>query len=185
MKKKTFKAQLIEVDEVVLVRRGYRMNGRMCDLFRARLYPGDYWQISKSICPSDIVEVYFCDKPSDIMMTINGDSYLEMAEKHNKRLFISNHKPKINIRLGKAEPFSVLDDAEKKYLSALVRPFRQRITRIVKRHNKTTGNAFLAIYLGRKKGFLEDKICLPFFKADSMYVGMEDNFEYTLKELGL
>lgn len=173
------------VDDVVLVRRGIRIGGRQCDFFSARLYPGDFWQLSKDVCPCDVVEVYLCDGPADKRMLINGDSYLEIARKHNKRLIVSTHKPKINIRLGKAEPFSVLDDAEKKYLSALIRPFRQRITRVVKRHNKTTGNAFLAIYLGRKKGFLEDKICLPFFKADSMYVGMEDNFEYTLKELGL
>ena len=71
----------------------------------------------------------------------------------------------------------ILDEKEKEYLRAVIRPFRKRVTAIVK------------IPCGSKeyiKIFLEyDKACLPDFKKETMYKGMQTNKEYTLKELGL
>lgn len=58
----------------------------------------------------------------------------------------------------------VLDDAERKYLSEVIRPFREKIK--------------------DKDGF-RDSLNLPDFENDTMYKGMEINKAYTLEELGL
>ena len=74
----------------------------------------------------------------------------------------------------------ILDDIEKAYLSSVIKPFRKRIEYIEKTDNYyVNGKQFLCITLA------DDYCCLPFFKKDTMYKGMEANKRYTLEELGL
>ena len=76
----------------------------------------------------------------------------------------------------------ILDDVEKAYLSAVIKPFRKRIEYIKRMDNSfVNGNQhqFLCISLTK------DYCCLPLFKKDTMYKGMEVNKRYTLEELGL
>lgn len=74
----------------------------------------------------------------------------------------------------------ILDDVEKAYLSSVIKPFRKRIEYIEKTDNYyVNGKQFLCITLA------DDYCCLPFFKKDTMYKGMEANKRYTLEELGL
>lgn len=75
----------------------------------------------------------------------------------------------------------ILDDVEKAYLSAVIKPFRKRIEYIEKTDNYyVDGKQFLSI------GLVTDDHCyLPFFKKGTMYKGMEANKAYTLEELGL
>ena len=80
---------------------------------------------------------------------------------------------------------SVLDEAEKRYLRAVIRPFRDRINHIVKEH--MCGNTYIRIDI---KPIPEatanvDSIDLPYFKEGTMYTGMVTNKDYTLEELGL
>lgn len=79
----------------------------------------------------------------------------------------------------------ILDEVEKAYLSAVIRPFRNRVENIAKCDGSTwdTDEQFICIQVMREKN--SDFISLPWFKADTMYKGMETNKEYTLKELGL
>ena len=75
----------------------------------------------------------------------------------------------------------ILDDVEKAYLSAVIKPFRKRIEYIEKTDNYyVDGKQFLSIGL-----VTDDHCCLPFFKKGTMYKGMEANECYTLEELGL
>lgn len=70
----------------------------------------------------------------------------------------------------------ILDDVEKAYLSAVIKPFRERIECVKKIVHK---REFLKI-------FLEDEsIAFPYFEKGTMYKGMEEGREYTLEELGL
>ncbi|MBF1467424.1 MAG: hypothetical protein HXN67_09745 [Prevotella pallens] len=70
----------------------------------------------------------------------------------------------------------ILTDKEKAYLSAVIKPFRERIECVKKIVFK---RAFIKI-------FLEDEaVALPYFEKDIMYTGMEEGREYTLEELGL
>ena len=72
----------------------------------------------------------------------------------------------------------VLDDVEKEYLSAVIRPFRSRI-KYISKETTCIHNHYIFIDLG------SDDIALPIFSNKTMYKGMEADKEYTLKELGL
>ena len=74
---------------------------------------------------------------------------------------------------------SILDDAEKEYLSAVIKPFRDRIDYIAK-VNLSNIREYILI---KMKNY--EMISLPFFTAGTMYKGMENDKDYTLKELSL
>lgn len=74
----------------------------------------------------------------------------------------------------------ILDDAEKRYLSAVIRPFRNDVTKIYKGGFRPY--VFLKFNLrfnGEKYFFLNNCYTVTMFK------GMEPNRWYTLEELGL
>ena len=72
----------------------------------------------------------------------------------------------------------ILDEKEKKYLSAVIRPFKGRVDYIKK--FDITGKEFICIYLKNN-----ENIDFPYFKKGTMYKGMKLDKRYTLKELGL
>ena len=72
----------------------------------------------------------------------------------------------------------ILDDVEKDYLSAVIKPFRKRIKYIEIR--KIESKPFVHIELSDG-----DCMSFPNFKANTMYKGMEPKKHYTLDELGL
>lgn len=74
----------------------------------------------------------------------------------------------------------ILDEAEKRYLRGVIRPFRDKVKYIAKYHSTTICEECILIYISNNPN-----IMLPYFKEDSMYKGMESGKEYTLKELGL
>ena len=71
----------------------------------------------------------------------------------------------------------VLDDVEKAYLSAVIKPFREKVGHVKK--IDCGKKEFLKIYLE------DDNIPFPLFTKGTMYKGMECEKEYTLEELGL
>lgn len=73
----------------------------------------------------------------------------------------------------------ILDEAEKRYLKAVIRPFRNEKLKIVK-HSACNGSEEWLNFVS-KKGLFD----LPNFKTGTMYKGMELNHLYTLEELGL
>ena len=77
-------------------------------------------------------------------------------------------------------PKPILDDVEKKYLSKVIRPFRDRIVYISKENVENSNKEY--IYIGL---WGTDKSTLPPFERETMYKGMKLNQEYTLEELGL
>ena len=80
-----------------------------------------------------------------------------------------------------AQPYRepILDDAEKKYLSAVIKPFRNRVKYIMIAENYNISKQYLIIRLSN------DSISFPAFKTNSMYKGMKPYRHYTLEELGL
>ena len=76
----------------------------------------------------------------------------------------------------------ILDDAEKEYLSAVIKPFREKvsyISKLEKAYPET--DQFIKITLTN-----DEYVCLPYFTRKSrMYIGMEKWRHYTLQELGL
>lgn len=74
----------------------------------------------------------------------------------------------------------ILDDVEKRYLSAVIRPFRKRVDSIIKISDPLSyDKEYIFIKLD------EDSVSLPYFKTGTMYQGMELEKVYTLEELGL
>lgn len=92
-----------------------------------------------------------------------------------------------SIHFGDKEPTSlesivlpqILDDVEKKYLSAVIKPFRNKVKSISKGASEANQEF---IVIDCKNG---DETFLPWFKAGTMYKGMERYKKYTLEELGL
>lgn len=77
----------------------------------------------------------------------------------------------------------ILNDAEKKYLGAIIKPFRDKVVSIYKEVNTypNEGEEYIVFLL--KKEY--NDIVLPSFEEGSMYKGMELDKKYTLEELGL
>ena len=98
-----------------------------------------------------------------------------------------------NVKFEDSEPTSldsivhpqILDDAERRYLSAVIRPFRDKVMSIKKSRGLYASHYFdeISVYY---ESFGHD-LCfdLPPFKKGAMYKGMEPGREYTLDELGL
>lgn len=82
--------------------------------------------------------------------------------------------------LEEAEKQLLLNDAEKEYLSAVIKPFRNRVKYIVKTYGVSEARQFIKIIMcdGEYSN-------LPFFKEGTMYKGMKVDKQYTLQELGL
>ena len=76
---------------------------------------------------------------------------------------------------------SILDEAEKKYLSNVIRPWRDRVINIEK-HWSSEGE-FLRIKVNEKTK--RHYMLFPCFDEGTMYKGMELDKIYTLDELGL
>lgn len=74
----------------------------------------------------------------------------------------------------------ILDDAEREYLKAAIRPFRKMIAYIVKAQDFDDGKQCIRIILQNGDG-----MHFPYLDDDAMYKGMEVNKEYSLEELGL
>lgn len=77
----------------------------------------------------------------------------------------------------------ILDEAEKRYLRGVIRPFRDKVKSITK-YQETRDD-------GEDKSFIgisvddDTDIMLPYFDTKTMYKNMEDDKEYILEELGL
>ena len=79
----------------------------------------------------------------------------------------------------------ILDEAEKKYLSAVIKPFRDKVLSIQKSSGLYASQYFdeISVYY---EIFGHD-LCfdLPPFEKGTMYKGMKKDHDYTLEELGL
>lgn len=82
----------------------------------------------------------------------------------------------------KEEP--ILDDAEKRYLKAVIRPFRTDVQYIAKLIH-FTGDEEIIVSCNYNKLNSVFSFDLPPFEKGTMYKGMEPNKDYTLEELGL
>ncbi len=71
----------------------------------------------------------------------------------------------------------ILDDAEKRYLKGVIRPFRNEV-RSIRKLSYVSEQIVIQMQSGIE-------IKLPCFKKGTMYQGMEKDKRYTLEELGL
>lgn len=74
----------------------------------------------------------------------------------------------------------ILDDAEKAYLSAVIKPFRKKVEYIAIWGAWNGSKQFAHIEL-----YDDDYMNFPNFEKNTMYKGMEPRKHYSLEELGL
>lgn len=73
----------------------------------------------------------------------------------------------------------ILEEKEKEYLAAVIKPFRDRVKYITKNIYPAKEEYLLIVmYNGERMSF-------PTFKKETMYKGMKVYQEYTLEDLGL
>ena len=129
----------------------------------------------------EIIEEY-----QNLMETtaIDGD-----GNRMNKAIRTIAYKHCRKILLGASNPFKwlceeykepILDDVEREYLSAVIKPFRKKISCIRKRKDLTKGKKYIQIEL-----YDGDTMYFPYLSNDAMYKGMKLDRNYTLEELGL
>lgn len=113
----------------------------------------------------------------------NGD-YFQICTKHVP-IFL-------NVTCADKEPVSleaivhpqILDDAEKRYLSAVIKPFRNRVQYIEKMfEDHLLGDQDCYLFIRFNDGNYD--MNFPVFRESIMYKGMERYKKYTLEELGL
>ena len=80
---------------------------------------------------------------------------------------------------------SVLDEAEKRYLSNIIKPFRDKVISIANYYEESIGNNYIEIEVKQNYCHENQYVSLPYFKSGTMYKGMEEYKKYTLEELGL
>lgn len=74
----------------------------------------------------------------------------------------------------------ILDETEREYLKAVIKPFKKRVKFIRKTaSNMLFEKELLLIQLN------DDDLILPYFEKETMYKGMELGKKYTLEELGI
>ena len=77
----------------------------------------------------------------------------------------------------------ILNEAERKYLSAIIKPFRDKVISIAK-YRYSDYNSYIQITV-EQIAFDGEYIDLPRFNSDAMYKGMRAGKQYTLEELDL
>ena len=106
------------------------------------------------------------------------EEYSNVISNRDKVNYLKKQLKQLKEENKKEKNKPILDDAEKEYLSAVIRPFKDKVKYIRKRG--TSRGEYIEI------GILNDSaIILPYFEKGTMYKGMEANKEYTLKELSL
>lgn len=107
-----------------------------------------------------------CDINVDVMNLPCGSNCKE-CKKNAMKWLLSEYK----------EP--ILNDAEKKYLSAVIKPFRKKVMDVIKLQC-SDGRQCIRIRI-----CVGDYAELPLFNNNTMYKGMEVEKYYTPEELGL
>lgn len=75
----------------------------------------------------------------------------------------------------------ILDEVEKEYLKAVIKPFRNKVDSIRKIEEPKKRES-ICIYVNNDD---DDVVYLPHFEKGKMYQNMEGGKSYTLEELGL
>lgn len=113
-----------------------------------------------------------------ICIATRDGTYKKIGETEN---IYSNRLTSVILWLDEEHVEPILDDAERRYLKGVIRPFRNKIYTIVKWRSYSGDSEWLSFISESKFG----AFFLPNFKAGTMYKGMEVGRKYTLEELGL
>lgn len=106
------------------------------------------------------------------------EEYSNVISNRDKVNYLKKQLKQLKEENKKEKNKPILDDEEKEYLNAVIRPFKNRISNIVKK-NFDSEKSYIVIHINSESFYF------PYFKKGTMYEGMEADKQYTLKELGL
>ena len=120
----------------------------------------------------------------------NGDTVISLNDKILAR---GQYIPSLKRWLDKEhEQEQILNDAEKMYLSAVIKPFRDKVNFICKvnyynvnYYNNPEVDVYKAQHIVIGLNDNSPEVVLPLFKAGTMYKGMVAGHVYILEDLGL
>ena len=115
----------------------------------------------------------------------NGDTVISLNDKILAR---GQYIPSLKRWLDKEyEQEQILNDAEKKYLSAVIKPFKDKVNFICKvnYYNNPEVDVYKAQHIAIGLNDNSPEVVLPLFKAGTMYKGMVAGHVYILEDLGL
>lgn len=124
-----------------------------------------------------------------LIKNIEGDFAYSIVEISGETRFNDDEKSKLietNFKNVKAKLIIeikelILDEAERRYLSGVIRPFKDEVTDIIKYKSYDFENKeYIVIHCNQSETTM-----FPYFDKGTMYKGMELDKEYTLEELGL
>ena len=119
-----------------------------------------------------IVKDYF-EHPKQVFGSIQ--QYIDPEIKHNHEAYTDD----ILEWMAHEYKGEILDYAEKRYLSEVIRPFREEVKDLMKIGGPQRGQDFIRIQVGF------NYLNFPGFEKGKMYKGMEYNKAYTPEDLGL
>lgn len=126
-------------------------------------------------------QVVFVDKTSNYRSNYSFESIDEQLRYFNDDVSIVKVERPVKYETMFERKEEVLDETEKRYLSNIIRPFKNQVQYIVKYDNPLrTEKEYLRIKL-----INDEEMNFPDFKKDYMYKGMKEGKKYTLKKLGL
>ena len=103
-----------------------------------------------------------------------------LKKEEMKELINDMRLNRVNVKIEIEKEKEILDNKEKEYLRGVIKPFKDRVTCIIKGTGVEEHTEYIRIKVKN-----DVSIMLPEFKRGKMYKGMKLEKEYTLKELGL
>ena len=108
---------------------------------------------------------------------------LKMMLNEKERQLVKKHFGDRNVKLTLKYQDPILDEVERKYLSGVIRPFRDIVKGISKMKSVSKENMeYILITLADNEC---SYMAFPYFKKEKMYKNMKLNKRYTLEELEL
>lgn len=130
----------------------------------------------------ELEEEFKLDDSDDYKYKITKDGMF-MYSRFASDWFSANHIL-LCVLIGKYEiKKPILDDAEREYLSAIIKPFRNKVVDIIKRG--IGKHEYIVIYYRDDIDIGMQYMYFPFFEKGTKYKGMEVGKKYTLEDLGL
>ncbi len=145
------------------------------------MYLGEVEETNGKCMKVEVLEHECSFAVGEIYNVLNSKDKFKLVKRKNGKFFKklpNNFTGTLEVENGYIVEKEILDDTEKEYLGAVIRPFRNKIVSISK-EDCCNEDCFINVELEN------DALIFPYFKKETMYKGMELEKQYTLKELGL
>ena len=168
LKLKIYNIKNVVLMEVLQQDESLRGKGKICEASNG-------FEIKSNCCPSLFIKEIYIKGENEELDNILCCREFKTAKQAEEYV----QKAKAAIEEYNASTREVLNNAEKEYLRAVIKPFRDKVKCIYKDFCYFDKKEYIEILVGG------EYFALPSFMPCTMYRGMETEKRYTLEELGL